>query len=355
MCKLRLASYLLPGLLIGLLSSCSDSTEPKPQTKSLRPVRSIEVKKPDLNRVHEFTAVVDASRKADLSFKVPGELVEFLVKPGDRVAQGQLLARLKDKDFKVQLEEARSNHDKALADFERGKNLIATSHISRADFDKLKASFDSAAAKLESAENNLNYTQLHASFDGVIAKKYTENFQEVNAKTPVLALHDLANINLKVDIPETVMIHVQRNAQKPQVVAIFDAIDQIEFPLTFKEVSTQADEVTKTYQVTFSMPSPQEHMILPGMSARVRTEKLLPGILVAEYYLPAQSVLKDAKGHYVFLVSRVGDAVGQIERRSVTIGDLTPLGIEVFSGVSEGEHVITAGMSKMVDGMQVKF
>ena len=50
-----------------------------------------------------------------------------------------------------------------------------------------------------------------------------------------------------------------------------------------------------------------------------------------------------------------GEGVGKIKRQTVTIGELTQLGIEVFSGIKQGDEVLTAGMSKVIDGMDVKF
>ncbi|MCO4799895.1 MAG: efflux RND transporter periplasmic adaptor subunit, partial [Colwelliaceae bacterium] len=155
-------NVLCGALCIMLLSSCS---EQKIETeKQLRPVRTLTVSVPDLNRAHEFTAVVDASRKADLSFKVSGELIKFNFNQGENVKIGQVIAKLNDRDIKVQLNEAQSYFDKAKADFQRAKNLISSNAISQADFDQLKSQFSSAKAKLDSAKNNLEYTELKASF-----------------------------------------------------------------------------------------------------------------------------------------------------------------------------------------------
>ena len=57
----------------------------------------------------------------------------------------------------------------------------------------------------------------------------------------------------------------------------------------------------------------------------------------------------------IFKVIDQGQGVGKIKRQAVTIGELTQLGIEVFSGIKQGDKVLTAGMSKVIDGMDVKF
>jgi len=254
------------------------------------------------------------------------------------------------------LKEAESSFNKSKADYDRAKNLIHSKTISQADFDKIRAQLNSASAKLDTATNNLEYTNLKASFDGVIAKKYTENFQEINAKSPIVALHDLTSVYLKIEMPESIMVRVQREKVTPTLTARLDAIPDEEFPVVFKEVSTQPDNVTKTYQVTLLMENPLNHTILPGMTAVVRAEGLLHSKGGRpSYYLPVKAVLKDSQGNYVFTVNDKGDGIGIIESRKVTVGEITSLGIEIFSGVEQGDEVLTAGMSKVSNGMEVKY
>jgi len=339
---------------IFILASCGGNDEVQ-EEKILRPVRTMTVESPDLSRAHEFSAVVDASRKADLSFKISGEIIEFYFQPGDEVQSGQLIAKLNDKDVKIQLSEAESSFQKASADFKRARNLIKSNTISQADFDQLQAQYNSAKAKLEGAQNNLEYTELRASFSGVIAKRYTEKFQEISAKSPVVALHDLTNVNLKISVPESIMIRVQKDVEPPKLSAKFEGIDGVDFPLTFKEVSTQADEVTKTYEVTMTMIAPTDHNILPGMTAKVKAERLFPANeFAASFYLPPNTVLKDSEGNFVYIVENKSEGVGVVKRVGVKAGKITTLGLEVFGGIKQGDRVLTAGMSKVSDGMEVR-
>ena len=346
-------------LLVGavtVLSAC-DKTPVNTADKAplLRPVRTMILETIDNTQVHEFTAVVDASLKADLSFKVPGELTEILVKEGDNVKTGDVLARLNDTDITIELANAKSNFDKAKSDFERAKTLIKTDYISQSDFEQLKATYNSAKAQLDIAENNLRYTQLNASFDGVIAKIYPEKFQEVSATSTVMRLHNLRKVKILIDVPQSFMIRITKDSDKGQVTAKFDAIPEQAFPLQFSEVATLADEQTKTYQVVFTMDASKDHSILPGMTATVRAKMNLPVEHEPAFYLPANVVLKDNQSHYVFVVNQMEEGKGKVIKKVVTIGDITPLGIEVYSGLAQGDAVLTAGMTKVSDGMLVKF
>lgn len=336
-----------------VLTGCQEP--PAEQTKQLRPVRTLEVSLQQSGRVQEFTAVVDAAKKVDLAFKISGEIVELNVTPGKSVNKGDLVAKLEDKDIRLQLQDAQAAFDMAKSDYDRALNLISTQYISQSEIDALKAKFNSAQAQLESAKNKLEYTQLRAPFTGVIAKRFAENFQEINALQAIAALHDLNNVHFKISVPESIMIFANSEREAPVAFASFDAIKNERFPIQFQEVNTEADDVTRSYEVTFTMPSPKQHSILPGMSAKVEVERAASGFTSVDYYLPSQAVLKDNKGMFVYVVNAKESGVGEVKRRDVVVGELTALGFEVFSGVQAGEHVVTAGMSKVSDGMLVKF
>jgi len=350
---------------ISLLSACDKpiKIESKPQ---LRPVRTLVVHTVDVNQALEFTAVVDAVNRADLSFKISGELTHFLVKQGDKVKKGDVIAKLDDTDLIIYLAEAQAHYDKAMADLSRAKELVKTSYISASEFDQIRTSAQSAKAQLAGANNNLNYSTLRASFDGIIAKVYSKNHQEINAKEPIVRLHDLSQIQLIVNIPESIMIHLQKNAAQGEVNASFNSIKNHKFPLQFSEVSTLADEHSKTYEVIFTMEALAGYVILPGMTASVRAQVALPnheGEVQPSFYLPSHTVLKDSQGNYVFVVNKHDVGVGRISRKPVVIGNITAQGIEVFSGsksdstssLQSGDHVVSAGMSKVTSGTLVKF
>ena len=129
-----------------LIAGCEDRTSDVSEARPLRPVRTLVVEFPTERNSRDFPAVVDASKKADLSFKIAGKIVKIHVKQGQQVEAGQLLAELDDSDIQIQLNDARALFDKARADYERARKLIRTNVISQSDFDQLKAQFGSAEA-----------------------------------------------------------------------------------------------------------------------------------------------------------------------------------------------------------------
>ncbi|TNC79361.1 MAG: efflux RND transporter periplasmic adaptor subunit [Oleiphilus sp.] len=351
----RLFTSSLVFLSIILLSACSEEKVVEVGEK-LRPVKTIRMQFSDAMQQRQFPGVVDAIQKATLSFRVSGKLSTLDGKEGEEVKKGQIVATLDSKDFEIQLADRQASFDSANADFSRAAKLVEAGHVSRSDFDKLKASLGTAKAQLELAQQNVDYSILKAPFAGIIAKRYVENFEEVSAQQVIFLLQDTSSLVVSIDIPENIMINSQRGEGHYRLFAEFAAIPGERFPLKIKEVATVADDVTQTYNISFSMAAPTDHTILPGMSTTVYVEADLDQAsdMANRFFLPGHAVLQDSQGNYVMLVKAVEEGVGVVERRAITVGVPNVKGIEILDGIMQGEQVIVAGMSKLTDGQRVR-
>lgn len=353
-CLNRMIQILGISVLGFSLIACDSPQESVVAPPPLRLVKVLRISEPAQYQFKEFPGVVDAIQKADLAFRVSGKLEKLLVKEGDIVAKDQLLAQLDDKDYRIQLSSRQAEYKQVHADFVRARKLVGSGAISRSDFNKLQAQNSTAQANLATAKQTLGYTSLKAPFAGRIAKRYVENYEEVSAMQSVFLLQDTSSLTIKVNLPSSLMIKMREEA-KPEVNALFDTIPGRKFPLSPLEVSTQADEATNTYQVTLSMDAVDGYNILPGMSVTVRGRRDIDNeIEQRSYYLPAQAVLSDAQGRYIYLAIPTVKGLAMVERRTVETGKLSQLGLEILSGVKTGEALIVAGMSKMYPGLEVR-
>lgn len=352
--KNHLSKILCVGAFACFVTACSqdDASELTEQQK-VKPVRTMTVALGSTIS-KSFSGVVDAIKTAELGFRVSGELKSVNIKEGDEVKKGKILASLDETDFKISLSAAQAEYDRAKSEFDRAQSLIKQGAISRADFDKLKAGKSNAKAQLESAKQNLKYTVLRAPFSGVIAKQYVSNFEKITSSEKFAAIQDLSAFEVKIDVPESIMITIKRDEEEREVFAIFDGNQSRRYPLTFKEVSTRADERTQTYSVKFVMKVPRDINLLPGMSAKVFAVETNNDGLNHDVYVPAHTVLEDSAGRFVYVVDVEENLLGKVARRSVVVGALNENGIQVVQGLEEGDQVITAGMSKVSVGLLVK-
>lgn len=352
--------YLLLSILV--LSGCTSESTNAVDTP-LRTVRTIVAGSADQLTGRSFPGVVDANQKAILSFRVTGKLETLIVKEGMPVKKGQVLATLDDDDFQIQLADAKATYSRAKADFERAAQLVERGHVSKADYDKLRANAASAKANLDSAEKRVAYSTLKAPFSGQIAKRYVENFQEVSASQAVFLIQDLSKLEVQVDIPASIMVNSSREKGHLDINAQFDAIPERQFPLTVKEVATVADDVTQTYSVTLIMENVDGYSILPGMTATVTAtpkKNAESQDMEREIVVPSQSVMGNGTEAYVWVLEPDLDSVatdvsvGVINKVNVVVGDVLPTGLQIMSGLELGDNVVTAGMSKLSEGQKVR-
>ncbi|MBK5939505.1 hypothetical protein CCR96_09635 [Halochromatium roseum] len=347
---------LLPCCLV--LSGCSQEAAPE-GPPPVRPVKTLLVASPDLGGERSFPGRVDAEAKAELAFRVPGTVKELLVKEGDQVNEGDVLITLDATDYEIAARDAQATFDRAENDFKRAQELVKDGFISRTDFDAKEAEFKNAQAALERAQQDLDYTQLKASFDGTISQRYVERFEEVQAKQPVLAMQDNNSLQVKVAVPENIIRSLRpRNGEdqstRDQVPtwASFDNHPGKRFALTMREVSTRADAATQTFEVTYSMPAPADFMVFPGMTATVTADlsKVTAGERV--FSLPATAVTADAELEpFVWVVEEPALSVRKVP---VEVGRLTGSSIEVEGGLEPGQRVVVAGVGYLADGMEVR-
>ena len=178
-----------------------------------------------------------------------------------------------------------------------------------------------------------------------------ENHQEIQAKQPIVFFQDISNIEVIVDVPERLATKI-RQGYTPDAVARFAGAPDKAFPLTLKEFSTKADPQTLTYQAVLVMPRPKSINILPGMTATVEGTPQTNGTNSPRIVIPAIAVTEDAqKQSYVWILNR---ETMTVMRKDVNVGELTGSdGIEILAGLSTGDQIVTAGVTKLIQGMKV--
>ena len=346
--KLAFATLLLASA--ALLGACEEQQEAYVATS--RPVKTIVVGGSSNGDVRTFPAEVDAIQKADISFRVSGRIQKIYVKEGDQVKKGQLLAELDPTDFEITLKDREASYKTAKANYDRAKELVEKDAISRVEHDNIRAQYHTAQANLNSAKQDLVYTKLKADFDGYIAKRYVENFEEVLRSEKIFSLQDVSSLKMKIDVPENLMITIDKSSTgQRELYATFDNIKNKRFPLKFREASTKADPSTKTFEVTLTMDSSQDYNILPGMNGTVFAHMLPDETGSAPTVtLPVSAVISDNRKQATVWI--VDEDTMTVHPKKVVPGLMTGDSIQV-DGLSPGDRIVTAGASFLRENMKV--
>jgi len=350
-----------------IMTSCGKKEEPPPK-EVIRPVKVITITSWNEALSQSYPGTVRAHRRADLSFKVPGRLNALPVDEGKSVKKGKLLARLDPRDFEAkvqnvegQLVKANSVLKLAKVEYERVLNIQKADPgaVSQSLVDQRRQSVERAGADIQSLQASLNaanlelsYTYLRAPFDGVLSKKYVENFQDVRVKEPIVHLDDVSIVEILVNVPE-MLIATARRGVSFNFMAEFAAAKGKQYPLNVFEYSTLADPRTQTYQITFRMPQPIEINVLAGMTANVIISAETPETGVGRYIIPAIAVFADEAGTPNVWV--VDPEKKRVQRRKVTTGDFTgTASIEIIEGLKNGEMIAVSGVSRLQENMLVR-
>jgi RND family efflux transporter MFP subunit len=350
-------------MAIAWLAIAGCAEQPPPE-QPLRPVRTTQVFTTGVDRVRSFSGTARPGQEARLSFKVPGTVEYLGVKLGDRVQAGQVLARLDPQDYRLQVEDAeaslariRAEGRNAEANYARIRDLYENSNASLNDLDAARAGFESATAALESGEKKLeqaklqlSYTELAAPTAGAIAQVPVEVNENVQPGQTVAVLTAGARPEVEVGMPEVFIARVR--AGQP-VEVTFDALGARTFEATVTEVGVTSTGLATTFPVKCRLDH-DEPGVRPGMAAEVHF-RFEAAASRDRIEVPAFAVGEDRDGRYVWVVEPIGDGVGRAVRREVTVGDLTADGgLEILRGLDDGERVVTAGVSRIQDGLEVR-
>jgi len=334
----KIISVIFISLII--FSGCSKK-EINNETQKVIPVEVTVVKKSSIDRDIELVGTLSAWKEANLGAQTSGRIQKIYVEEGSRVKEGDLLFEMDD----TQLTQAKIQYQIAKDNYERMKPLYETGSISQSQYDQIKAAY-------ETAEKNYNLlltnTQFRAPFSGIItAKKLNDG--EVFLLAPTGGAPTIVTL-MQIN-PLKLLLNVSENNFKDikigQTVEIRSDIFPNEiFKGNISRINPTINALTRTFEVEVKIPNPQEKL-RPGMF--VRAKILLgktDGILVNR-----AAILKQigTSAHYAFIIKN-----NIAKRVDVTIGKEFDSVVEITSGLSEGDFLVTNGQGVLKNGNQVE-
>ncbi len=348
-------------LILGVVACGGKPVEEKAPV--IRPVRVEKALAIPDKRTRTFSGSAQAGYESKLSFRVSGTLRELSVKLGDRVSKGQVIARLDPKDYELQVQkaeaglaQARAQERNATASYERIRGLYESNSASINDLDSARANRDSIKAQVASLEKQmelaqlqLDYSQLIVPIDGFIASVKAEVNENVRQGQEIAVLNAGSRSEINFVAPENLISQIREG---DPVNVRFDALPGETFGATITEVGVATSGTATTFPVTARMNKANKDT-RPGMAAEVIMSFAQEGSEPVLYVKP-KAVAEDGEGRFVFVAEPSENGLGQVVRRAVSTGNLTEDGLEVKSGVADGDLVITAGLRFLKEGMTVK-
>jgi RND family efflux transporter MFP subunit len=318
-------------------------------------VKLYDVPEPGARMELSFPGQVQADKEVYVSFEVTGKLQELPVQKGQHVRRGDLLARLDPRDFENELLAAEAVADEAASTLERFEAAAAKNALAIQEVDEQRARLKTAEAEVRIRQKALDDTRIIADFDGVIASRFFDNFQNVVAKDPVVVMHDIRRLEVRVSVPEQDVMKAdldRHEAGDPtgDIYATFTTVPGRRFPLLVKEFETRADPVTQTFTVVLVMDNPPDANLLPGMTANVVWNPIVE--TGAAVTIPLAAIAGrpgDEPRVWVLDPGSMTMSSREVKVGEVLRGDL----VRVLDGVSPGETIAYSGVHYLSEGQRV--
>jgi RND family efflux transporter MFP subunit len=328
---------------------------------------------------------VTARRRATVSSKVTGKVLEVYVEEGKEVRRGQVLARLDDSQIRAGLDVARAQvaaargaaaEDEARLreaqlTQQRLQKLVDEKVVSRAEVDTAEATVKSLDARIALArqqvqvaerqvaaqETDLADMTVRAPFDGVAISKDAQPGEMISpvsagggfTRTGICTIVDMSSLEIEVDVSESYINRVRPNQP---VEAVLDAYPDWRIPAHVITTVPSADRQKATVRVRMGFDK-LDPRILPDMGVKVSVfndKPAEPSATPRARLLVPKAAVRSVGGQQVVFVVRDE----RVERRAVTIGTAEGDQVEVVSGVAAGDKVVVEGPDTLTDGARVK-
>ena len=305
-----------------------------------------------------FPGRINAAQVSDVGFQVGGEIAEVLVEVGDRVEEGQDLARLNPERLSLRLREleaaraeANASLRRAEATLQRTQDLADDGFATQQDLDNAVAERDSLRARvrqltrsIENAQVDLSDASLKAPFSGTIVGRYLDAGVTVSAGEPVVRLNEQGSLEAFIGVP----------ARFARNIAIGD-----QFEVTAKELRATAkvkgigDEVDlATQTVAIRLEINEDPGFIPGGLVRLELEEERRN---RGAWAPALSLTESYRGLWsVYVVTDIEDNEGVIARKDVEILHIGNKRIFIRGTIEDGDEVVAAAPFRFVPGQKVR-
>jgi RND family efflux transporter MFP subunit len=367
------AGSLIAAMLFATLVAISGCQEPtKVAAKTPTPVHVADVGLYASSDDLRYSASVLPFAEAVLSFKSAGYVTEIKqvmgadgrrhnIGPGDYITRGSVLAQIRHQDLKNQLDQAsatlsaaQAQHLEATKDYERANTLYASESLTKPDFDRAQAKFDSTLAAVDQAKANVYQAQLAlqdadltAPFSGYILARNIELGNLAAPGTQAFTIADISSVKIGFGVPD----YAVRPLRLGQQFSIHLQDDTKEYNGRVTSIAASADEKNRVFAVEVTVPNPKASL-KPGMIASLS----LTGVHKSPVpEVPLNAIVADpaSPGHYAVFVAKDQGGTWVAHLRQVALGETHDSDVAV-EGVNAGEKVVVVGAAGLKDGESIQ-
>jgi RND family efflux transporter MFP subunit len=345
--------YYLPVLLcIPFYYSCKSPASENKQLNSgdTIPVQIVKLEKQYGNMPIALSGQFTTDDEVMLSFKTGGIINSLLVKDGDAVKKGQLLATLNLTEINAQLQQAKLSMEKAGRDYHRTKNLYADSVATLEQFQNSKTALQLAEQQLDLVRFNRKYSEIRAEKDGYVLKKMANVGQQISPGSPVLQTNGAHSGKwlLKVGLSDQEWATIGLN--DPAKIETSALPGQFFNGIVIRK-SEGIDASTGTFTAYISLSDSKQNSLASGMFGKAIVTPTLKNQTKSTWKVPYEALLDgDGTEGYVFITND-----NRIARKvQVKVAGIEDHMVNITDGLQNAAALIVSGSAYLTDNSPIK-
>jgi len=352
--KKIIASLLIPLIIGGILLNCGKSDKKEKTTDPVLPtdeaaiaVALAPVKTGDVSLPVVSSGLISTEIESKLSFKVTGIISRILVKEGESVSKGQLLASLDLTESDAQVAQSRNALDKSKRDLERGQRLYKDSAATREQIQNLQTAYDVAQEGFRIASFNRQYATIHAPAGGKVIRKFSSEGELVTSGAPVLMVNTSAQTDwiVRVGLPDVDWVRVRKG---DAATITTDAYPGVTLNGVVSAVNEGADAVGGLYQAEVHI-KPSGYKLASGLFAKV---SIKPSGVGTGKSIPVEALVEGSgKKAFVFVPDADQKSVKKI---AVEVAYIHGDDAVIAKGLDTIAQVITGGSAFLTENSTIK-
>lgn len=306
--------------------------------------------------VLDASGYVTARRKATVSSKITGKVMEVFIEEGMFVKKGQILAQLDDSTFQAELKYSISQLKEAERIYNRTLELTKEKLMSQSSLDSALAQLEGMQAKTEVSRQIVADMKILAPFSGIVVDKAAQPGEMISpisagggfTRTGICTIVDMDSLEIEVDVNES---YINRVESGQPALANLNAYPNWDIPAEVIAIIPTADRNKATVKVRIGFLE-RDQRVLPDMGAKVSflekssssSAEKIDGVVV-----PNSAVSKQGEEHYVFLIKD-----GKLLKQSVILVDKTSNYSRIIEGIRVGDRVAESYNSSYKDNQKIE-
>ena len=317
--------------------------------KRLPLVTTFLVKHNNFNHFLELQGNVATKKNIILYPEFSGLLTNIMVREGQKVSKGQLLAKIDDGGMSQQLAQLEVQENLAKTTFERQKRLWSQKIGSEIEFLQAKAGYEGLQNSVKQMRSQLAKTAIRAPFSGIIDDIITDQGTVVGAgQSQIMRIVNLDQMFVEAEVPEGYLSSIKTD----KLVEVYFPILGETFTTKVSQVSNFINPSNRTFKITINIPN-KDKKIKPNLTAKIKINDYTSEDAVL---IPQSIISENAKGEqYIFIANKTGENEEAIVTKTIvktgkTQGDY----VEVIDGVNNNSLIVNEGARNVKDGQTVK-